>query len=74
MLTLRKGITCALLCAWILWSRTYINNDLKEVGITNAFLTLNECHDGLTELVRRNKNLGKKLSREYIGMKGSMRR
>ena len=61
MFTVTKAITCFALCAWILWSRTYINNELKDVDISNAFLMLNECQDGLTDLVRRNKEQGKKV-------------
>jgi len=49
------------LCAWILWSRSYINGDLKSVEVNHAYGTQNECQDGITHLEKDNKKRGKKV-------------
>jgi hypothetical protein len=59
MLKLYKGMTCLLLCAWILWSESYFKKE-KQPGavIIGAFNALLDCDRSLERLIERRKKEG----------------
>ncbi len=60
MFTFTKAMTCFVLCAWIMWSKTYINDEQKDVTIVSAWLTIDECDRALSDLEDRYRRDGKK--------------
>ena len=58
MTAVSKAIGCSILCAWIMWSESYVNSEKMGAEILAAFNTLTDCEAGLTRMVERQKQKG----------------
>jgi hypothetical protein len=56
-----KAMSCYVLCAWVLWSQSYLDKQKATLEVINAYDTSNECRTGLADLIAGNKERGKKV-------------
>ena len=56
-----KAMTCFVLCAWILWSQSYLDKQKATLEVINAVDTRDECRARLSDLIADNKERGKKV-------------
>jgi hypothetical protein len=53
-----KALGCLLLCAWILWQETFIENTKARTDIIEALESKNECEDAISGMIARAKKRG----------------